>query len=573
MKVFSKVFPLFRGAVLLQKLNGSAVETNSVMDAIDTIMVCRMRLILAVSILLTAIVQSSEGMITSTFTWLVFIGYVVSSMVMYGHAYLRRMSVENWLVNWIDIFWCVLIVSSTGGIHSIYFFLFFFSILTTSFRFGFEKGAQIAIASAVMFITIGMLSDTEPDLSKLLLRTIFLLIFGYMCALWGESKVVSKQRIALLRDVVRLSNPRFGVDHTISSVLEKTRRFFKGNACILVLYNKNINEYVLHTKKQGSQMDLKGQAISAHVANALMSFSDKQVVLSINPLWPKINTNECVRVYDNEDERWEIHNNAFNNRIADLIESPYYISSPVSLNKGKGRIYVTSAKDMFNKSDAIFLNHIVQQTFPVIDNIGLLDRIASEAASEERKKIAWDLHDAAIQPYIGLKFALSALRIKATDNNPIADDLDKLIATANQLIIDLRGFASSIKSTSCKTESILLPALQRSVLQMKELYGLDIAIKLNPSLHISDRLAVEVLYLINEGLSNICKHTSSQRGSIHIGCEQNWIKMLIQNEGDGTWRGPFTPHSISERASALGGDAQVELSADGSATVQITIPV
>ncbi|MFD2270613.1 hypothetical protein ACFS07_04395 [Undibacterium arcticum] len=68
---------------------------------------------------------------------------------------------------------------------------------------------------------------TEAEISRLLLRTTFLLALGYMIAYWGGSEVAQKKRrLALLRDVSQLSNPRFGVDHTIASVLEKDAGVF-----------------------------------------------------------------------------------------------------------------------------------------------------------------------------------------------------------------------------------------------------------------------------------------------------------------------------------------------------------
>ncbi|MDR8085501.1 hypothetical protein, partial [Acinetobacter baumannii] len=62
--------------------------------------------------------------------------------------------------------------------------------------------------------------------------------------------------------------------------------------------------------------------------------------------------------------------------VADLLDSEGFISVPLPLRKGAGRIFVTGAR--FKRNDVGFLKHIVQQAFPVIETIDLLDRLASE---------------------------------------------------------------------------------------------------------------------------------------------------------------------------------------------------
>jgi signal transduction histidine kinase len=92
-------------------------------------------------------------------------------------------------------------------------------------------------------------------------------------------------------------------------------------------------------------------------------------------------------------------------------------------------------------------------------------------------------------------------------------------------------------------------------------------------LNVSDRLTAEVLQVVREGLSNICKHTDAQRGLVKLQCADGWLKIQIENEGIGTQSIDFMPRSITERASALGGTAQVKQGVGGGTAVLIEIPV
>ncbi|MFC6518982.1 sensor histidine kinase [Undibacterium arcticum] len=219
------------------------------------------------------------------------------------------------------------------------------------------------------------------------------------------------------------------------------------------------------------------------------------------------------------------------------------------------------------------MSHITAQAFPVIENIELLDRLASGAAVRERRKIARDLHDTTIQPYIGLKHGLSAVRNKAAADNPLIEDLDKLTAMATQVVGELRRYAGTFKNGLGLSEPVFLVALRRQAAHVREFYGIDIAVSMEGELDMCDRLAAEVFQVVSEGMSNIRKHTSARRGFVKLKCANGWLNIQIENECLGAQATEFMPRSIAERAAALGGKAYVEQGSSGGTAVHIEIPV
>jgi signal transduction histidine kinase len=202
--------------------------------------------------------------------------------------------------------------------------------------------------------------------------------------------------------------------------------------------------------------------------------------------------------------------------------------------------------------------------------------MASEAASQERQKIALDIHDRAVQPYIGLTLGLSAVRNKAEPGNPLLGDIDKLSAMAQQAIDDLRHYAGTFRRNKGQRntrEPIYTAALQQQTDQVKALYGVDIAVDAAPDLQINDRMAAEVLQIVREGLSNICRHTLAQFGALRLQRSVGWLHIQIENAGNSAPVPAFSPRSITERVVSLGGKVRVHSEADGYTTVQIQIPV
>lgn len=553
------------------------LESSISSENTDARMVGQMRLVLAISAFLAALIDPSGLTGAPVLAWVVFAGYIAHALVVWSYSQLNRRFAQGRLIHWLDVVWYALIVACTDGVHTFYFLFFLFAILTSSFRWGYEEGARVTVVSVLLFTaSCGFGLGNSPELASLLLRATFLLTLGYMSVHWGGSKLELQCRLALLRDVSRLSNPRFGVDHTITSVLEKTREFFGGASCILVLRDSADGTSQLRTVRgDATPRSLGAQRIGADMALPLLDAVRGQVVVYSRPGWGALLPFDPSATYDGTTHRWLRDGGRASERLAELLDTASFISAPLSLRHRQGRIYVLAGRRRLGRSDALFLSHIGAQAFPVIDNIELVDRMASEAASQERRKIALDIHDTAIQPYIGLKMGLSALRHQAAADNPLVDDLDRLLDMAGKVTEDLRRFAGSMRQGVDGPNTMLLTTLQRQARQIREFYGIDFKVEVDGEVQVSDRLTAEVLQIVQEGLANVCKHTMAQRGCVRLTCADGRITVQIENECTDAPAASFVPRSIVERATALDGTACVARSElDGGITVvRVEIPV
>lgn len=542
------------------------------LDFSDGSMEAHIRMLLAVSALLTIFTESAPE--PDRLDWVVFIGYTLHATALFALSLLHRPIARSRLIHWVDACWYALMVSCTGGSESLFFLFFFFVILTASFRWGFEEGARVTVASTLLFFAACGLGHSVDVPSTLLLRATFLLALGYMIARWGQSELALRQRLALLRDVNQLSNPRFGVDHTVTSVMRKTREFFNADSCVLVTRNDDRGACIYRAVRRETPAEMaKAQHVDARAMSPLLDFAHEQVALYHAPAFPGAMQRAGWRIHDGATGQWSRGAGQEGDAVIELLGAPAFIAAPVPLRRGEGRLYVTSRHNDLSRSDALFLAHIAAQAFPVIENIELLDRIASEAAAQERKKIAHDLHDAVIQPYIGLKIALHAMSRKAAPDNPLAADLHQIGEMAGQVIADLRQYAGRFKNAAVQSESAFLASLHRQAEQVRKFYGIDITISVDGSFSVSDRLAAEVYHVVSEGLANIRKHTNARRGAVRVGCFEGWINIQIENEGDESHGADFTPRSIADRAAALGGRAKVLRANGGRTAVHVEIPV
>ncbi len=220
------------------------------LEAVDSRMISTMRLVLAFSALMIIYLDPSEPDRLVPITYTALILYTLYSLVLLILA-LREsalMQAMKKVAHWFDIAWYLILIALSSGTSSIFFFLFFFSILVASFRGGFSSGLKAVVVSSVLFTIIGFATAPAApqfELNRFLLRPIYMLALGYMIAYWGGHEITLKRRLALLKEVTSLSNPRFGVDRTVGVILEGARAFYDANSCALVMNDVDASRHLL----------------------------------------------------------------------------------------------------------------------------------------------------------------------------------------------------------------------------------------------------------------------------------------------------------------------------------------
>lgn len=550
-------------------------DASSENDSVNEIaLIARMRLILAAGTLLNVIIDPAGMGKPHPFILILFCGYTAQSFGIYilseNHTKIR----ESKLVHWLDVFWFSLLLALTGPLTP-FFFLFFFAISTAAFRWGYEEGARVTLACAALYCLASSRSADEAMLASVMLRTAFLLGTGYMVAHWADLLLKHKHQMALLRDVSKVSNPRFGVDHTISSVLAHTRQYFDATSCLVLTRDHNANAWRLRIDSNDHGLFATGQyVLDDQLAAPLVSLPTQFSASFCAPVLPFLPWRGEFFTRDKTSTKWLRACPHEGRRLADLLGARSFICVTVVLHGEEGQMFVISPKASLCRADASFLAQVAAQAFPVIENIQLLDSMVSEAARRERQKFSNDLHDTTLQPYIGLSHALQALVCKTGTDNPIAAELRQLADMANHFIRDLRQIARDIStSPSTPGEPAFVVALRAHAADVKEYFDLDITLNGSEALGINDRLGAEVFQLVSEGMSNIRRHTYAKRGAVKLRRNQGWLHIRIENESPGGPALPFVPRSISQRASSLGGFAYVATLDNGATVVNIDIPV
>lgn len=204
---------------------------------------------------------------------------------------------------------------------------------------------------------------------------------------------------------------------------------------------------------------------------------------------------------------------------------------------------------------------------------------------EERRRIARELHDSTAQNLAGLTMNLSLLlsaSAAAGDANLERRLLDSL-ALAEQCSREVRNL-SYLLHPPLLDDLGLAPALKSYITGFNQRTGIDVRLEIPPDLtRLTPEVETALFRIVQEGLTNVHRHSGSSRASIRIGLTDTEVKLTVTDEGTGAT--PRTDDAgpggvigfgvgipgMRERAKQLGGRMELSIGSHGT-TVTIVLP-
>lgn len=477
-----------------------------------------------------------------------------------------------------DVATYTLLLSLGNLDNKILFFGLLFSILVMSTQRGLFAGRKVAIACALMLLITELVFSQKLELWAVILNCLAITIMGYAAAYLGEAELKYRGRFLLLKNITNLANPRFGVDRTLGLVMQQLREFFEGDICVLVAAEAETARYSLRRVDQHKPERAMGpEAISPDVAERLLALPSAHALAfrTRRASWFTAPTRNLYG-YDMSSRSRVVEDPEMLESIAELLDAPSFLTVPIKLGHStRSRLYILSRRaNGYDDSDVDLILQAVSCFMPVVDNIRLVDRLATDAAEQERHRIARDLHDTTIQPFIGLQMGLTAVHKKLVEGRgDVTADIVKLLQLTDVELGDLRSYVRNLKEREIANPAFLM-AIRRFVEKFSDASGIHVELVVEGELSLSDRLAAEAFQLVAEGLSNIRRHTQSTFASIKLGCGESSFDLHITNtpaQNDETTN--FMPRSISERTAALGGELSIDRGHDGSTNLHVSIPL
>ncbi len=189
-----------------------------------------------------------------------------------------------------------------------------------------------------------------------------------MISYWGGQELTNKRRLAILKDINRLYNPRFGVDQTTASIQKKILDSFEADSCLLITATKTSSGYFLRQSyRTNPEQAIYAERIEND--NPLITLAGDYAVIYSDSKNSWLAKKEKYVVFNPKSGKQIEEPQRNGELLADLLETKSFISVPLHQREAiAGRIYLTSLTRNFNYSEVEFLTQLLEHAVPVIDN-------------------------------------------------------------------------------------------------------------------------------------------------------------------------------------------------------------
>lgn len=206
----------------------------------------------------------------------------------------------------------------------------------------------------------------------------------------------------------------------------------------------------------------------------------------------------------------------------------------------------------------------------------LLRRREDMAVSEERNRLARDLHDSAKQQALAASFELgAALTWYERDPQQARKHLVQADALVDSVRRELTSLVDELRPQSTDGQDFS-EVLKEHASDWSHRSGIQLNMNIEGNGQLPFPTRETLFRIAQEALANVARHSSAGRADLSLEYGKNLVNLTIQDDGRGF--DPSAPHdglglhSMQERAEAMGGGFTVESTPGAGTKIVVTLP-
>lgn len=238
---------------------------------------------------------------------------------------------------------------------------------------------------------------------------------------------------------------------------------------------------------------------------------------------------------------------------------------------------------LFSRHDLGAVESAATQAAVALDFAALRDDLRHLAVSEERDRIAMDLHDGIIQELFGTAMALQSAGARVDDEpDAVRAALDEASTLIDSAISDLRGYIYDLAKE--RRDPARLNATLRSIASLvRQQSGLVVVVDVDSAAAAAVGTHAEHLqHIARESLSNAARHAHATTCRLKLRFTPSREAVLLEVDDDGrgfdtesaaTWASGHGLGNLRKRATEAGAALEIESGPDTGTTVRVRVPV
>jgi signal transduction histidine kinase len=237
------------------------------------------------------------------------------------------------------------------------------------------------------------------------------------------------------------------------------------------------------------------------------------------------------------------------------------------------RLIMRFEESIPRQAELDFLATIADQFSVCLENARLIAVAQSQAALEERHRLARELHDSVSQALFGI--ALGARTAKAQlerDPQKAHEPLDYVLQLAEAGVTEMRALIFELRPEILEKEG-LIAALQKQAEMMRLRYKLEMETHFESEPNIPLETKQTLLRIAQEALHNTVKHAKANCARLELRGQT----LSICDDGIGfdttqNFSNSLGQRTMRERAEAIGAHYHLESSLDSGTNIRVTLP-
>ena len=190
------------------------------------------------------------------------------------------------------------------------------------------------------------------------------------------------------------------------------------------------------------------------------------------------------------------------------------------------------------------------------------------AVSEERRRIARDLHDGLAQELSFIVGSAESLRIE-----PTREKVATLTAAAERALDESRRAIAALTQSSDEPLDL---ALAQAAHEVANRVGARLTLELDAGIHVSASTREQLVRIVREAVTNAARHGKAERVTVGLS-NGNGLTLRIEDNGLGfepvaANGNGFGLVSMSERATSIGGELRIVSAPTDGTAVEVLLP-
>lgn len=246
---------------------------------------------------------------------------------------------------------------------------------------------------------------------------------------------------------------------------------------------------------------------------------------------------------------------------------------PVFLEGTLIAVVMMQSREPFSGDDLRVAQQLVDDNAFMLETSFVFGEIRALAISEERARLAREIHDGVAQELAGVAFLLDDINARLTQDE-LRPDVDALRLELTRMISELRLSIFELRSV-VESEEGLGAALSSYSREVGARAGLTVHLVLQEAeSRLSPEVEMELLRIVQEAMANILKHAQAKNVWVMLRTAPPKATIRVSDDGVGLRPGrrdSFGLQIMRERAQRIGGVVEVRTRPGGGTVVEVSV--